>query len=118
MKPRFKYEVPVLVNLSAESVVGDSCSTGNFVDFYCHDGSCAAWTQCYTGGSAQACTTGNGAGSDTTNTNCLGCCQTGSSPKTAYPCWCNPGYGAAWQCDYGGNDSIGCGGGGNYPNCP
>jgi len=118
MKTKFRYEIPMLANLSAESALGDTCNMGLNDDWNCNDGSCPALAQCATGTGAQACYT-NGASAWTaySNSNCLGCCSTGTSADQPYPCACNQGFSATWQCDYGGNDGQNCGGGGNYPNC-
>ncbi len=120
MKTKFRYETPILVDLSAESAVGAICSAyGNYADIYmCQEGSCPAESHCATGTAAQSCYgLGTRACSAPSNENCLGCCQTGNSAGTPYPCACNQGMSATWQCDYGGNDGSGCGNGGNYPNC-
>lgn len=120
MKTKFRYEAPMLVDLSTESALGATCVTyGNEADTYqCVDGSCPATSHCATGTVANTCyAQGSRACTAYTNSNCLGCCQNGTTPTTAYPCSCNAGMSATWTCSYGGNDGMGCGGGGNYPNC-
>lgn len=116
MKTKFRYETPMLVNLSAESALGELCASGLSDDYICNDGSCPAQSQCARGTAAQACYT-NGINACSANENCIGCCSYGDGPGEPYPCACNQGFSATWQCDYGGNDSMGCGGGGNFGNC-
>jgi len=116
MKTKFRYEIPMLVNLSTESALGENCNMGLSDDYVCNDGSCPAQSQCATGTAAQACYS-YGVSACTANENCLGCCSTGSSASEPYACACNQGLSATWQCNYGGNDSMSCGGGGNYGNC-
>ena len=117
MKAKFKYEAPLLVDLSVESVKAGSCETGNEISFICVEGSCAPMSDCYAGQGAQKCTTGSLAHDWSGNTNCAGCCQTGTSNSPTHTCWCNPGYGAAWTCTYGGMDGQNCFTGGNVGNC-
>ncbi len=119
MKTKFGYETPMLVDLSAESAVGAICSGygSNATDWNCQDGSCPAESHCATGTAAQTCYGTGTRACTASNENCLGCCQNGGTPGTAYTCLCNQGLSATWSCNYGGNDSMGCGGGGNYGNC-
>jgi hypothetical protein len=119
MKTKFRYETPMLVDLSAESALGTTCSGyGGNVDWMCGAGSCPMYSQCATGTRAQTCySNGSSACEPAGNPNCMACCQTGSSPESVYTCYCIPGYGATWTCGYGGNDGTNCSSGGNYPNC-
>jgi hypothetical protein len=119
MKTKFRYKIPLLVNLSAESALGVTCLDGLNNDYMCNGGSCPTYSQCAAGTGAQGCyTMGNSACGTSSNANCLGCCWTGNSPGSIYPCACSPtGNSAAWTCGYGGNDGQHCGSGGNYENC-
>jgi hypothetical protein len=119
MKTKFRYETPMLVDLSAESALGATCLSGTDVTYHCDPGSCPGLSQCFAGTAAQKCNTGTNAGNYPSNPNCWGCCQTGTGiVSPGYPCFCSPGYGSTWQCSgYGGNAGVDCGTGANYPYC-
>jgi hypothetical protein len=120
MKTKFKYETPMLVDLSAESALGATCNSwgGDATDWMCVQGSCPQSCDCKTGGSAQACMTGSGACH--ANDPCWACCTNGTGVSApGYTCNCVYGLAAVWDCNaYGGNASQDCGMGANYGQCP
>jgi hypothetical protein len=103
MNLKFKYEKPLFVDLSEESVVGTTCSDGGDVNYYCNSGSCPPLSWCNTGTRAQSCTgTGTSACMPSSNSNCKGCCATGSSVQSGITkCYCTTGTGTAKTCQSG-----------------
>jgi hypothetical protein len=122
MNVKFKYEKPLFVDLSVESAVGTTCSTGNDASYYCNSGSCPPLAQCYTGTKAQLCyTVGSSTCNPSSNSFCKACCKTGNTVASGITvCECNAGISAAWRCTNGGKASGGsgtCSTGGNYDYC-
>jgi hypothetical protein len=102
MKTRVRYEAPMLVDMSAESAVGETCFDGSGYIENCRAGSCPSESRCYNGGAAVACySVGNSACHANNNPACYGCCFTGSSVEGALPCSCEMGISAAWSCQNG-----------------
>ena len=116
MTKRFRYEIPILANLSGESAVGATCSMygDDATGYLCTEGSCPPSSQCGTGTYAQWCTSGMNA-HNTYDANCVSCCSSGSGVSApSYACYCNSGYGSVMQCNYGGNATMDCPAGANY----
>ena len=120
MGDRFKYEKPVLIDMTQSSVVGVSeCTEGTF-QADCTGGSCVSQACCQYGLYTGYCA--NGTYACGTNALCYTCCETGSflgggsskygRGKTDY-CYCYGGTSAAqdcveglrttWYCDTGSN---------------
>jgi hypothetical protein len=120
MSKRFKYDVPRLVDLSAESAIAAICDTfgDDATDYQCREGSCPTSSRCSTGTYCQWCYSGPVA-HDSLVSGCWACCQTGTSVSSpGYTCKCTTGMGATWDCAYGGNaGEANCSGGGSVMNC-
>lgn len=122
MSKRFKYGVPLLVDLRAESATAATCnSTGDDATGYnCQEGSCPTSSRCSSGAYAQWCySTGSVAHTPSTEY-CWSCCQVGTSVTSpGYQCLCSTtGSGATWSCSWGGNaGEATCSSGGNVCNC-
>lgn len=123
MDERFKYEIPLLVDLREDmSCSGMTCSNGtggmtscgggmDYGWLPCNPGSCTTSTICGTGTKAESCCSGNTACSESN----FGTCQSGSSvsgPAGAnMVCVCSTsGSRAGYECTSGGWAlGIGCG---------
>lgn len=123
MDKRFKYEMPLLVDLredvscsgmSCANGTGgvSSCSEGYFYDWCdCRGGSCATSSICGTGTKAEGCCSGTNACSEVN----FGSCESGtgvSGPEGAnMVCVCHTsGSRAGYECTDGGRAmGIGCG---------
>lgn len=119
-KVRFKYEKPVLVDLSCESVVGATCNPNGYATTdWCNDGSCASYVLCNAGSYTQACL--NGTNACDSSSNCYAVCTTGSpvsDPQTAAYYCDNSGLSAAQYCYNGTRASNDCAAtGGIYYSC-
>ncbi len=123
MKPKLRYEIPLLVDLSAESALGATCSAMgiNASNADCQTGSCPQASQCSAGNGAQACYPTGQLACDA-NSTCLGCCQSGSSFSGLGMgvCNCNVGGFAVWNCTYGNlaTKYAACTTGGFAESCP
>jgi hypothetical protein len=121
MSKRFKYGVPLLVDLRAESATAATCDAfgGDASGYACKEGSCPTSSRCTSGAYAQWCY-GTGSVAHTPSAEyCWSCCQAGTSVSApSYTCSCPNGTGATWSCDtFGGNAGEWCSTGGSYCNC-
>jgi len=118
MKMKFRYEMPRLVDLRTESVLGyTSCSPNGMGVENCNLGSCVINSVCNSGPEASECVAGSGA--------CVpgscryACCLNGSGVEGTMDgtyCWCSFGMNAGFDCSDGARASVNCNTGGD-DNC-
>jgi|GEM_PF-1704276 len=106
---RFRYEMPILVNLGDKmSCSGTpSCVTGSDITGECNTGSCAHSAGCQNGVAAGECWSGTGACDRSywscceVGINVAGSCTTGSTRAPSNQCICKSGSRAGLCCSCG-----------------
>lgn len=121
MGDRFKYEKPVLIDMTLGTVLGGAdCNYGYGVS-ECGSGSCISKGDCQYGLYTGYCWTGNFACG--TSVQCYICCDDGSMVGSymgkygkgiTAKCWCNSGSAAAESCENGTRTSWACNTGDYY----